>query len=361
MDSITQAALGAVVAGAAAGKRCNAKVLLAGAALGTLPDLDVLIDYGDPISDMVKHRGFSHSLFVLLPFSALLAGVWQQLFARDWPYRTLFQVIALALVTHPLLDWFTSYGTQLLWPIPGAYSLSSIFIIDPLFTLPLLIAVAAAVRSSERKALYCTLGVAVSALYLTWTLVAQYQIRAQVEDELAQRNMAAEQIYVTPTPFNSVLWRVVVLQEETYAEGLVSFFDDSTEIAFIERPLGAWPFAHKPPLLQDLITFSDGYISYTEKDDQLVVADLRMGMADFLAFQFVFAKRNEFDHWRLSPIEQLPMQVGALQRVHALFARLAGDQSIEADLCRDCDRTVNVETTVASDDQSLMPVQAELP
>ena len=53
MDSVTQAALGATVAGAIAGKRCNAKVLLAGAALGTLPDLDVILDYGDAVQ---KHH-----------------------------------------------------------------------------------------------------------------------------------------------------------------------------------------------------------------------------------------------------------------------------------------------------------------
>ncbi len=56
MDSVTQAALGAAVAGLVAGKKCSPKVLLAGAALGTLPDLDVLLSYGDPVSDMVKHR-----------------------------------------------------------------------------------------------------------------------------------------------------------------------------------------------------------------------------------------------------------------------------------------------------------------
>ncbi len=86
MDSISQAALGAAVAGAVAGRRCTPKVLLAGAALGTLPDLDVMLDYGDPISNMVKHRGFSHSLFVLLPFAAMLAALWKRFVAKDWPF-----------------------------------------------------------------------------------------------------------------------------------------------------------------------------------------------------------------------------------------------------------------------------------
>ena len=42
MDSITQAALGASLAGAVAGKTLGRSVLLTGAVLGTLPDLDVV-------------------------------------------------------------------------------------------------------------------------------------------------------------------------------------------------------------------------------------------------------------------------------------------------------------------------------
>lgn len=75
VDSITQAALGASVAAVVAGRHCKPKMLLAGAVLGTLPDLDVFISYGDPISDTVKHRGFSHSLFVLLSFSLLITAL----------------------------------------------------------------------------------------------------------------------------------------------------------------------------------------------------------------------------------------------------------------------------------------------
>ncbi|KEQ16008.1 hypothetical protein GZ77_05920 [Endozoicomonas montiporae] len=125
MDSITQAALGATIAGAIAGRRCSGKVLLAGAVLGTLPDLDVVINYGDDISNMIKHRGFSHSLLTLFPFSLLLAWLIHRFKPLpDWSFKRLWLLIATVLITHPLLDYFTSYGTQLTWPIPGYYSLS---------------------------------------------------------------------------------------------------------------------------------------------------------------------------------------------------------------------------------------------
>ena len=105
MDSVTQAALGATVAGAIAGKRCNAKVLLAGAALGTLPDLDVILDYGDAVQNTIKHRGFSHSLLVLPPFALLISWLYCRRYADSfWTLSRVFFLAVSVLVTHTLLD-----------------------------------------------------------------------------------------------------------------------------------------------------------------------------------------------------------------------------------------------------------------
>lgn len=143
MDSITQAVLGASIQGALLGRWQGRRALLYGAMLGTLPDLDVIIDYGDAVADMTYHRGFSHSLFVLSALALALTLLIRKL-RPDPGYsaRRLFLTLWLVLITHPLLDAFTSYGTQLLWPLqtpPVAWS--SVFIIDPLYTLPLLVAV----------------------------------------------------------------------------------------------------------------------------------------------------------------------------------------------------------------------------
>src|SRR5690606_18468181 len=141
MDSITQAVLGAGVQAALLGRWQGRKALLYGAMLGTLPDLDVVIDYGDAVAQMTYHRGFSHSIFVLSPLAlAWLARRWRP--HPGYSGRRLFLTLWLVLITHVLLDSFTSYGTQLFWPLetpPVAWS--SIFIIDPLYTLPLLVAV----------------------------------------------------------------------------------------------------------------------------------------------------------------------------------------------------------------------------
>ena len=54
------------------------------------------------------------------------------------------ELTGLTLLAHPVLDAFTVYGTQLLLPFSDyPAGLGSIFIIDPLFTVPLLAGLAA--------------------------------------------------------------------------------------------------------------------------------------------------------------------------------------------------------------------------
>ena len=74
MDSITQAVLGAAVGEATLGRRVGHKAPLWGALLGTLPDLDVLYPFADPVSAFTWHRGPSHSIFVLAALTPLV--VW---------------------------------------------------------------------------------------------------------------------------------------------------------------------------------------------------------------------------------------------------------------------------------------------
>ena len=72
MDSVTQLALGASIATVCVPAKHRRKALVVGAVLGTLPDLDVMIDYGNGVANFTLHRGFSHSLLVLILFAVLL-------------------------------------------------------------------------------------------------------------------------------------------------------------------------------------------------------------------------------------------------------------------------------------------------
>lgn len=333
MDSITQAALGATVAGAIAGKRCTPKVLLVGAALGTLPDLDVILDYGDAVSNTIKHRGFTHSLLLLPPFALLIS--WLYCYFRPdsfWSFKRVSFLTISVLVTHTLLDAMTTYGTQLLWPIEGYFEVRNIFIIDPLYTVPLLIAIVAAMLPKVNGGRWCQLAVLLSTLYLGWGYLAQQNIGQRVEDNLALQNLPNQNVIVMPTPFNTVLWRVLVLEEDKYWEGLASLLDADKRIDFVSRPLGDWPLEDKPQTLQGLKAFSHNYLNYREENGTLIVSDLRLGMANNLSFQFAYAEKDEEGQWQLldAPL-RYPSERG-LQHISTLWQRLKGDQSISANL-----------------------------
>ncbi|KLV11421.1 metal-dependent hydrolase [Photobacterium ganghwense] len=333
MDSVTQAALGAAVAGMIAGRNCSPKVLLAGAALGTLPDLDVLISYGDPVSDMVNHRGFSHSLLVLLPFSFLLSWIWQTVKPTRMGLPRLWLLVAACLITHPLLDAFTSYGTQLLWPLALPVAISSIFIIDPLYTVPLLVCLAASLMWRDKMAHLCRVGVAISSVYLIWSLVAYSLVSHRVETQLADTPLAERPVFITPTPFNTLLWRVVVHDGAYYWEGLTSLLDKNTEVDFIAKNRGHWPIEERSNYLQMIERFSAGFVKYEQRDNTLVVTDLRLGILDYMPFQFSLAQQDEAEEWLLTDPVQLPTPPVKPKHLPALWLRLLGNQDIDANLC----------------------------
>ena len=308
MDSLTQAALGAGVAAMCVPPGHRRKALIAGAMLGTLPDLDVLIDYGDPVSNFTYHRGFSHSLFVL---PAVAVAIWRLLRSTWRPVgeapRAWLLAILLALGTHPLLDAHTAYGTQLLWPLTSPPVMwSTLFIIDPLFTLPLVVGtIAAAIRPQLRRVL--PVAIALSLLYLGWSWVAKSVVETHVRDTLVLNGISPQGVFTVPAPFNTLLWRVVVLTEGGYLEGFDSLLIDEGPIQFQAFDSGrqALDEAAGIPAVRRLRWFSHGFLRAGVEDQQLVMTDLRMGQEPRYVFRFVVARRNR-DQWEPTTPVQLP-------------------------------------------------------
>lgn len=310
MDSLSQAALGAAVGLAAMGRRTAPwKAALWGAVCGTLPDLDVLIDHGDAVHNMTRHRAESHALFWLTLVSPLLAGGIAALHRETGLWRRWWLAVWLALVTHPLLDAMTVYGTQLALPFSDRpYGLGSIFIIDPLYTLPLLAGVAAALRLGTPRGLrWNAAGLLLSCTYLGWSVIAQQQVAAVAQASLRAQGIAAERVLVTPAPFNTVLWRVLAVTPDSYHEGFRSLLDREPHIAF-ERfdrgaPLGAEVGALGPAAR--IAWFSRGFYRWSEAGDELRISDLRMGQEPRYLFTFTLARR---DAGRVVPVT--PVRVG---------------------------------------------------
>jgi len=327
MDSITQAVLGASIQGAVLGRWQGRKALLYGAMLGTLPDLDVVINYGDAVANMTYHRGFSHSLFVLSALAVLLTWLIRRYRPNpDYSSRRLFLAIWLVLITHPLLDAFTSYGTQLFWPlmpIPTAWS--SIFIIDPLYTLPLCIAVGLGLYHGlrDRMARAPTVALLLSSLYLAFTLTGKQMAEQRVEAELARQGIQAEQIFSTPTPLNSLLWRVIVLDGDYYHEALVGWLDrQPPRLERIPRGTRLAKALADSPAHARLAWFTDGVLRYDQIGERLIVTDIRLGMTGYHPFRFDFASLED-GQWRVhEQIPRLPFERGDVDSLQLLLSRI---------------------------------------
>lgn len=365
MDSLTHIALGAAIGTAVLGRKAGARAALWGAACATLPDLDVLIAHGDPVRDFTFHRAETHSLFWLTLVAPLIAlGAARLSRVAGATFRQWWALVWLALVTHPLLDAFTVYGTQLLLPFSDyPVGLGSIFIIDPLYTTPLLIGVCVALwlrltsPASGRGRNWNAAGLALSSLYLAWTVAAQVHVTGQVERSMATTPLADAKLLVTPTPFNTLLWRVLLVDSQGYHEGLYSLFDETNAPALTHYP-------SSPSLLtgleqewavQRLAWFTKGFYAVTAAQQDLPVArsstsslrqlfgavetasaatlsperqgtpivmtDLRMGQTPWFVFSFVVGERSDDDAWPV-PSHQLPMQRPPVDALQFLWARI---------------------------------------
>ncbi|KAB7769044.1 metal-dependent hydrolase [Xanthomonas maliensis] len=322
MDSLTQIVLGGAIAAAIAPPGQRRAALLAGAVLGTVPDLDALLLLpltDDPVALMTQHRSVSHSLFVL----PLLGWVIWWLYRRYGNGRVAaaprrwFWAIQLALITHPLLDAFTVYGTQLWWPLqPHPTMWSSVFIIDPGYTLWLLLACVVAwfarARPLAQRALLA--GLMLSSAYLGWSLLAKHLIDAQADRALAAMGLADAPRFSVPMPFNTLLWRVVAMTPSGYVVGERSLVADHGPMRFrgFSSNTQALGEVARFDSVRRLTWFNRGFMRARMVDDELMLSDLRMGLEPDYNFNFVVARRRD-GHWQ--PI--VPRQIQAAYRAPA--------------------------------------------
>jgi inner membrane protein len=264
-----------------------------GAVIGTLPDLDVLVPLGDAVSDFTYHRSVSHSLFVLALVTPLLTWLICKIHPPERVrWRRWLLMVYLVFATHVMLDSFTAYGTQILWPLDDTPVFwSTIFIIDPLYTLPLLVGVIAALvasRDRDRGHRWNRAGLVVSTLYLSWTVAASHLAEHRFESALRAQDIEHELLYVSPAPFTSFAWRAVAIDRRGYYEAWYSVFDRAGPIRFTHYP-------SQRELLQDiedhwavrrLQWFSHGVYAVTQIGRDIVIGDLRMGIEPNYVFRF---------------------------------------------------------------------------
>lgn len=233
MDTITQAVLGAAVGQAVAGPVLGRKALVWGALGGTLPDLDVIAGaLTGPWGRLIWHRGPSHALWfgpVVGPMAGYVAWRWTRWRADRFnrthppapaareagPLSLWMWLMMWAILTHPLLDVFTTYGTQLLAPFDDTrFAFNGVGIIDPIYTLILAAALVSRAFKPRLQRAAALVALALSTGYVLWGTWLNHKAELRAQDQLAAAGFPDQRIRAYPTMFQLYLRRVVAMPPE---------------------------------------------------------------------------------------------------------------------------------------------------
>ena len=213
MDSLTQIVLGGAIGELVAGKKMGNKAVLFGALAGTIPDLDVFLrGFYHPIEAALVHRGFSHSILFALLAGPLLGWLFNRITKDKFGLKTWIMLFFWGIITHPMLDIFTNYGTQFFWPFDARITFNSVFVIDPLYTVPFMVLLIWAMRltkESKKRRRLNRIGLIYSTSYLLFGLLIKWYVWNDVQHYVKEHHLKVDRIMVTPMPFTSFYWYVL--------------------------------------------------------------------------------------------------------------------------------------------------------
>ncbi|MDX5345897.1 MAG: metal-dependent hydrolase [Hymenobacteraceae bacterium] len=314
MDSLTQIVLGAAVGEAVLGKKAGNRAVLWGAVAGTIPDLDVLVGKAMTTVDaLLFHRGISHSIVFALFLSPLLGwGVCRIYKGQQGNWKEWSLLFFLGLVTHALLDCFTTWGTQLFWPHPYRVSFKSIFVIDPLYTVPFLVCLVWLMfldRTSPKRRTLNWAGIGISSFYLLLTLFNKYQVNQVFQASFQNQGLPVMRFETKPTPLNNILWSTNAEAAEGFYIGYYSFFDSNKQVNYHYFPKNHQllkPYLqHKA--VQKLLFLTDGWYTVEPVQEGLLINDLRFGQTTGWQSgtgDFVFAYQLIIENGEVTEIKQ---------------------------------------------------------
>lgn len=339
MDSLTQIVLGAACGEAVLGKKIGNKALLFGAIGGTIPDLDVLVGallFGNDIDALLFHRGFMHSILFSVLAAFLLGWLVHKLYntgkrlhtttTKDW-----MKLFFWSLVTHPILDCFTPYGTQLFAPFSNyRVAFNNIAVADPLYTLPFLICMIVVMffnRTKPQRKFWLKMGIGLSSAYMLFTIINKLYIDAVFKNTLTDNHIAYNKFNIQPGIFNNILWYGIAETETNYQVGFYSLFDTTNQFTDLmtipkERVLKASDYKD----VEDLAWFSNGYYTIGNLENgNYIYKDLRYPLVETPeGFKPVFNFELFKDNNRLN-MKPIPPKISDYRYgIRAMWRRLKG-------------------------------------
>lgn len=324
MDTLTHITIGACVGEAILTKKIGKKALLWGAIAQNLPDIDSVTSlWLSPAENLLVHRGITHSLVVAFLVPALLAGLIRRFYPQV-SFLRLYGFGVLQLLLHDLLDLCNSYGTGILEPFSSErLTFNILYVIDPLFTISLVVASVALWRlrpEAPSRRVWVLMGLVPCGLYTLWTIEHKRRINEEIEASLASQHLPYSDYFTTPTPFNGLLWYAVTKSGAGYQLGYRSVWDRG-QTAFHYVPKGEELLSSENVQVRNLKYFSRGFYTVSRNESVLQFNVLRFGQirgwenpdAEF-AFHFYLTpgydnrlvmQRGRFTGWTWKSVQQM--------------------------------------------------------
>jgi len=290
MDPLSQAVLGASLSQSFANNKTKQRsALVIGALAGMSADLDILIrSKADPLLFLEFHRQFTHSL-IFIPIGALLCALVFNWFTKlnwfktKWPsanfsFSEIYVFSFLGYATHGLLDACTSYGTQLLWPFSNErIAWNTVSIIDPLFTIPILILVMLAVFRKNKR--YAQTAFAYAVIFLSVGIIQHDRAITAVQQLAENRGHQIQRVLAKPTFANRHLWKIIYEHDGRYYVDAVKLLNNVTYIPGtsiaklnIKRDLPWLPKqSQQAKDLERFRWFSNDYLAASKNDPDFIM------------------------------------------------------------------------------------------
>jgi inner membrane protein len=324
MDSLTQIVLGAACGEIVLGRKIGNKAMLFGAIGGTIPDLDVFIGpwlYENEIQAMAFHRGFMHSLlfavfgafiFGFLGFEGYNSGKRKgSTTLKDW-----IGLFFLSIFTHPILDSFTPYGTQLFAPFSDyRVAFNNISVADPLYTVPFLLCLIIALfynRKKTRRRWWVKTGIYMSSAYMIFTIGNKIYMDSIFKKSFNEAGIEYQRFSTQPSILNNVLWYGIAETKTDYKVAFYSLLDTKNSVdTILTLPKNHQLLDMNQPDLKTLTWFSNNYFNLISIDssNNMRYNDLRyplLNSKDPNSSVFSFELQQENDRWNMIPFRGAP-------------------------------------------------------
>jgi inner membrane protein len=214
------------------------------------PDIDVFAPLVLPVDGIAFHRGPVHSLFAWPILAAgVVAILWlvdrlkpRQADASPFRPRILFAIAFAAVLTHPFLDWLTTYAIAIFAPASWHwYSGDAIFIVDWVYWLLMIGGILLSVRRERQQLSNPGRPARIAGLlilaYIGANVIESTWVERSTAAELRRRGIQPALVIAGPPPL--AFWQRTIAWRSTERFGSGSFtLSEGLKLDAAVRPLG---------------------------------------------------------------------------------------------------------------------------